>query len=77
MNPRVTEIQKEREALKQELDSIQESCEHLNHVIGNYSWRPGTIDEAYICSDCDKMLGYTYSHEVSSNGKIVYKPIDL
>lgn len=77
MISRVTEIQKERETLKRELDAIQEYCEHLNHTIGTYSWRPGTSDQAFICSDCDKMLGYTHSHEVGALGTIVYKRIDF
>ena len=39
-----------------ELDFIRENCSHKETRIGLYSWRIGCIDNAEICSDCDKLI---------------------
>jgi predicted TIM-barrel fold metal-dependent hydrolase len=40
------------------LAELRKICKHTNRFIGNYSWRPGAIEEAMICSDCGELIKY-------------------
>jgi hypothetical protein len=42
------------------LKELRETCKHPATHIGNYSYRPGHVAEAELCSDCGKMLGYVH-----------------
>lgn len=55
---KVKKIIKQREILWEEMEALQESCEHPSKSIHDYSWRIGCINKAYICDDCQKMLRY-------------------
>jgi len=57
------EIKKEKELqfyiikeAEERLKEIREICKHENSYEGNWSWRPGTINRALICSDCGQCL---------------------
>lgn len=41
---------------KDTLLSLRSICEHPIIVVGNYSWRLGSIVKANICSDCGKVV---------------------
>ena len=60
-----SEIRKEAELMydkikkaEDRLREIRSVCPHLNKFEGNYSWRPGAISPAEICSDCGELLKY-------------------
>lgn len=38
------------------LDEIRKICTHVSTFNGHYSWRPGTIEDAIICSDCNVLI---------------------
>jgi len=54
---RMNEIIAEREVLFQELQELRRNCSHDSYRIGNWSWRPGAITQARICSHCDENIG--------------------
>jgi len=54
---RMNEIIAEREVLFQELQDIRRDCSHDSYRIGNWTWRPGAIDQVRICNHCDDNLG--------------------
>ncbi len=42
------------------LKEIRATCKHPNTDEGNYSWRPGAIQLANICSDCGHLINYKH-----------------
>lgn len=42
------------------LKEMRDLCTHPNPCEGNYSWRPGSIQPAVICSDCGEVLAIDY-----------------
>jgi hypothetical protein len=38
------------------LTEIRKNCKHPNQFNGIYSWRPGAMDDAIICSDCGELI---------------------
>ena len=38
------------------INQLQADCKHPNKHEGNYSYRPGSIASAIICSDCNKLI---------------------
>jgi methyl coenzyme M reductase subunit D len=40
------------------LAEIRKICKHENTFEGNYSWRPGAMFLAEICSDCKELVKY-------------------
>lgn len=40
------------------LEELRLICKHENTYEGNYSWRPGAIQKAEICSYCNKLIKY-------------------
>ena len=54
---RVNDIVAQREVLFQELQEIRIDCSHDSYRIGNWSWRPGTVDRVRICNHCDDNIG--------------------
>jgi len=53
----MNEIIAKQEILFQELQEIRRDCSHDSYRIGNWSWRPGVIDQARICTHCDENIG--------------------
>lgn len=41
---------------KERLDELRKICKHENTFEGNYSWRPGAICLAEICSYCGEII---------------------
>jgi len=44
------------ETAKKRLEELRKICKHENTFEGNYSWRPGAISLAEICSDCREII---------------------
>lgn len=47
-------IRKAEERLKE----LRALCKHENTFEGNYSWRPGAINRALICTHCGSCLKF-------------------
>jgi len=50
---RVNKITAIRQVLLEELQLLQDDCNHTNFQIGMYSWRPGVHETYKICENCD------------------------
>lgn len=71
MTQRVQELYKQIRDAEKELAEIRSICKHENTFEGNWSWRPGNIQPATICSDCGqcvKMHGIVSSEVVYTTG---------
>ena len=40
------------------LKNLRDICKHEHTYQGNYSWRPGSIQPAEICSYCNELIKY-------------------
>lgn len=45
-------------AAEERLKELREICKHEKTFEGNYSWRPGAIMPATICSDCGALVNF-------------------
>lgn len=43
---------------EQRLKELRAICKHEETFEGNWSWRPGVIEPAIICSDCGSLIKY-------------------
>lgn len=60
------EIKKEVDKMYEQISSAEKRlkqlraiCTHTEHKECNYSWRPGVIQKADICSFCGEFIRYT------------------
>jgi hypothetical protein len=64
----INQINFEINDLVKEKEALQEKCEHPKKSVKKYSWRPGVIEDAYLCDDCDKYLG-RYGEQIINKQK--------
>ena len=60
---RVEEIFSSMRSFEDELKEIRKNCSHDSYHIGNWSWRPGNIDQVRICDHCFDNLGKATEEE--------------
>ena len=69
---RIQNLQSKIIKAQAEIEQIRATCNHQSFFIGMYSWRPGSMNPARICNDCDgQVVGITA--EESSNCWDKYK----
>lgn len=66
MNSRITELYKIIEDAKHEIEVIRGKCPHPKYTVQWYSWRPGAMEPARICDECNERLPGLTEHEDST-----------
>lgn len=49
-------IYDQMESAKKRLEELRKICKHTTTHEGMFSWRPGSISPAEICSDCGEFI---------------------
>lgn len=51
----------------EKLEELRKICQHPNTHEGLWSWRPGSIEPAIICSDCGKLVKTIHEYILPQN----------
>lgn len=72
---RVNEIYDTIKKLEEELEALRSECSHDSYEVVNYSFRPGNIHLARVCTVCGEHLGYPNDDELEYYGGPGYSSI--
>ena len=55
---RIDTINAEIKQLEKKRKKLQDDCPHKQTKVVNYSWRPGCVDEVYMCTECNTIIKF-------------------